>query len=86
MLLLSAEKDEHTPIGHAHIVLRGVPDPTLVEHRVIPNAGHYSFLSPFPAARVSPASPPSQDPPDFDRAAFHEKLNAEVHAFLRKYI
>ncbi|KUG07772.1 alpha/beta hydrolase family protein [Solirubrum puertoriconensis] len=84
MLMYSGEKDEHTPIGHAYIVLRGVPEPSRIEHQVVPNAGHYSFLSPFPAARVSPAFPPSQDPPGFNRARFHEQLNAEVLAFFRR--
>ena len=84
ILLLSAEKDEHTPAWHGETVLNGVSNPGAVTHRVVPNAGHFSFLSPFPTARVSPAFPPSQDPPGFDRAAFHEELNAEVLAFLRQ--
>jgi predicted dienelactone hydrolase len=78
ILLLEAEKDEHTTPEHGQVVLNGVADSSLVEHRVIANAGHFSFLSPFPAARISPAFPPSQDPPGFDRAAFHQKLNADV--------
>ncbi|OUJ76164.1 alpha/beta hydrolase family protein [Hymenobacter crusticola] len=81
-LLLTGEVDVHTPIEHAHVILNGVPDPAKVQHRVVENAGHFSFLSPFPEARVSPAFPPSQDPPGFDRASFHDELNAEVLAFL----
>lgn len=84
ILLLSGEKDEITPAWHAEVVKRGVPDETRVEHRIVPDAGHYSFLSPFPAARVSPSFPPSQDPPGFDRVRFHEGLCMEVSAFLRK--
>lgn len=81
ILLLTAEHDEHTPPWHAEIVTNAVAD---VEHRVVPGAGHYSFLSPFPARMTSPAFPPSQDPEGFDRAAFHAHLNDEVLAFLRR--
>lgn len=86
ILLLSGERDEMTPAWHAEIIKRGVPDQTQVEHRVVPNAGHYSFLSPFPAARVNPAFPPSQDPPGFNRPRFHEELGVEVSAFLRRVL
>lgn len=84
VLLLEAEKDEHTAHFHAQIVLDGLPDRSQLTHRVVPNAGHFSFLSPFPAARVSPAFPPSQDPPGFDRARFHAEMNAEILAFLTR--
>jgi len=86
ILLLVGDKDDHTPPPHAEIVLHGVPDLGKVQHRVVANAGHFSFLSPFPKARVSPAFPPSQDPPGFDRELFHEELNAEVLAFLRREV
>ena len=82
ILLLEAEKDEHTTHEHAQIVLNGVPDQHKIEHRVIENAGHFSFLSPFPEAMTGPAFQPSQDPPGFDRVRFHEELNAEIVAFL----
>ncbi|TGD79751.1 alpha/beta hydrolase family protein [Hymenobacter wooponensis] len=86
MLLLVGEQDEHTPPAHAQLVLRGVPDAEQVTWRVIHNAGHFSFLSPFPPARVSPAFPPSQDPPGFDRGRFHEELYPEVLAFLSRFL
>jgi predicted dienelactone hydrolase len=86
VLMLSAEKDTHTPAWHAEVVERGVADGTPVEHRVVPNAGHFSFLTPFPPERTTPAFPPSQDPPGFDRAAFHATLHADVEAFLRRVL
>jgi len=70
ILMLTAEKDEYTPAFHSGIVTNGVPNPRLVEHRSVPNAGHFSFLSPFPPAMSNPAFPPSQDPPGFDRSQF----------------
>jgi predicted dienelactone hydrolase len=84
ILLFTAEKDEQTPLFHGQIVKNGVPDRALVDHRMISNAGHFSFLSQFPQEMVSPAFPPSQDPPGFDRGQFHEEMNSEIMAFLRR--
>lgn len=80
ILLLTAERDPHTPPGHSEIIRRAL-EPRLT-HRVIANAGHYSFLSPFPAQMINAAFAPSQDPPGFDRERFHEELNAMVLEFL----
>ncbi|HEX8429052.1 alpha/beta hydrolase family protein [Hymenobacter sp.] len=85
ILLIEAEKDEHTTPEHGQLVVHGVADKSCVQHRIVENAGHFSFLSAFPAARVSPAFPPSQDPPGFDRTSFHTALNAEVAAFLASH-
>lgn len=85
-LMLTAEKDPHTPHWHGEIVKRGVADPSLVRHRTIPNAGHFSFLTPFPEDRRDPSFPPSQDPPGFDRERFQEEMQAEVLEFLRRAV
>ena len=82
ILLLMGEKDEWTPDFHAQIVLNGVADRRFITHRIIENAGHYSFLSLFPPELVSPTFPPSHDPPGFNRAQFQEELPAEIHRFL----
>ena len=84
MLMLSGERDEHAPPWHAELVRGGVPDVSRIEYHVVPNAGHYSFLAPFPEHMVSAAFAPSQDPPGFDRARFHEELHAMVGAFLER--
>jgi hypothetical protein len=81
--MLTGEHDQATPGWHAQQVTRGLPSTTRVEHRVIANAGHFAFLTPFPPERVAPDFAPSQDPPGFDRAAFHERMYADVAAFLR---
>lgn len=86
ILMMTAEKDEHTHAGHAEVIARGLPDGAQLEHRVVPNAGHFAFLSPFPEAMTSPAFPPSQDPPGFDRTRFHEEMHAEITAFLRRVL
>ena len=86
ILLLTGDKDEWTPDFHAQIVLNGVADRQRVQHHIVENAGHYSFLSPFPAARTGPAFPPSQDPPGFDRAHFQGELQAEILKFLEQHL
>jgi predicted dienelactone hydrolase len=84
ILMVTGEKDESTTAWHAETVLRGLPETTSIEHVSVPGAGHYSFLAPFPEAMTNPSFPPSQDPPGFDRAAFHEELKVLVEGFLRR--
>ena len=86
ILLMMGAQDEWTPDFHAQIVLNGVADRQKVQHRIIENAGHYSFFSPFPPERTGPAFPPSQDPPGFDRAQFQEELQAEILTFLAQQL
>jgi predicted dienelactone hydrolase len=82
ILLLVAEHDRITPGWQGKLVLDRVPNRSQVTYRVIENAGHFSFLSPFPPAMRNPNFPPSTDPEGFDREKFHEKLDAELLAFL----
>ena len=86
ILMLTAQHDPHTPEGHAVIVQRGLPPDTPLTHRVVPNAGHFSFLGVFPPAMTHAGFAPSQDPPGFDRAAFHAELHVEVEAFLGRVL
>lgn len=83
MLVYQAGHDAFTPPEHTARVLDQVPDRIKITYHLVENAGHFSFLSPFPEAMCGPDFPPSQDPDGFDRAAFHQRLKAEVIAFLR---
>jgi len=83
ILMRTGEKDLHAPTGYDEVLLRGIRDRSRVDYRIVPNAGHFSFLSPFPPPMTGPLFPPSQDPPGFDRAAYLPELCGEVHAFLR---
>jgi len=83
ILMLTGEKDWNTPAWHGELVRNGVPADTPLDHCVIPNAGHFSFQSPFPAAMSSPSFPPSQDPDGFDRKSFQVEMNARILAFLQ---
>ncbi|BCS31007.1 dienelactone hydrolase [Luteitalea sp. TBR-22] len=49
--------------SHGDIVNARLPATTPITSRVVPGAGHFSFLTPFPAHMTNPAFPPSQDPP-----------------------
>ncbi len=82
MLVYDAEHDLFTPPEHVARVLDQVPDAGAITHHHIENAGHFSFLSPFPATMVSPDFPPSQDPDGFERAAFQQRLAGDVIVFL----
>lgn len=83
VLMYSGERDALAPPMFTDIVRRDVRE---LDHRVVPNAGHFSFASPFPPAMTSPSFPPSQDPPGFDRAAYQPLLHAEITAFLRRVL
>ncbi|MCZ8522910.1 MULTISPECIES: alpha/beta hydrolase family protein [Paenibacillus] len=82
ILMLDAEKDPYTPSFHAQIILGGVADPKKIQYRTVKNAGHFSFLSPFPESMKTPDFLPSQDPPGFDREHFHSTLQEDILHFL----
>jgi dienelactone hydrolase len=85
ILMLASYHDELSPYFYmCQIVLDGVPDPAQVQYRLFENAGHYSFLSPWPDAMKSPAFPPSQDPPGFDRRSFLDGMYVEIADFLKQ--
>lgn len=82
ILMLTAEHDLITPSWNAEIVLNHVPDKAQVNYRMVENAGHFSFLSPFPIAMRNPNFLPSTDPEGFDREQFHKLLPTEILEFL----
>lgn len=54
--------------------------PAKPDFRVVPNAVHFSFLTPCPPQSRNDAC---IDAPGFDRAAFHQEFNTRVLAFFR---
>lgn len=85
ILMYTGARDELAPADfHGAIVLLGVRNPARVRHRVVENAGHFSFQSPFPPEMVRPDFAPSQDPPGIDRAALQGVLADEIIAFLKE--
>jgi predicted dienelactone hydrolase len=71
ILALTAEHDPLTPDSEARAALGSVADPTRVTIRMVPNAGHFSFLSPFPPGMHDAQFAPAMDPSGFDREEFH---------------
>jgi predicted dienelactone hydrolase len=82
ILLLTAEHDPVTPRWQAELLLDRVPDRSQVTWREIENAGHFSFLSPFPLWMRNLGFLPSTDPEGFDRERFHQRLPGEILEFL----
>lgn len=82
ILMFIAEHDPITPSWNAAIVLNYVPDKSQITFHKVENAGHFSFLSPFPSAMKNPGFLPSTDPDGFDRIQFHKHLPTEILVFL----
>ena len=86
ILMIASYHDRMAPYFFmCQLVLDGVPDPGKVDYRLVEQAGHYSFLSPWPDALKSPAIPPSQDPPGFDRRSFLDQLYRDIASFLQSH-
>lgn len=83
-LIITGEKDPDTPSEEIRQDLSTLPSTVSSELVVIRGAGHYSFLSPFPASMRAPGFPPSQDPEGFDRDKFHTELPGIIESFLAK--
>jgi len=83
ILLLIGERDLITPRYLTEVLIKnGVQDRSMIEVVMIENAGHFSFLSPFPSEMRSPTFLPSMDPDGFDREAFHKVLPKIILEFL----
>ena len=82
ILILTGEHDDITPQWHADLVINGVQQPACVSWHEVKNAGHFSFLSPFPQAMQRPGLAPALDPAGFDRVTFHQVMPLQIAAFL----
>ncbi len=54
------------------------------EYIVVKNAGHYSFISPFPESLKDRVGEVAMDPKGFNRIDFHKKMNGEIAEFFFK--
>jgi predicted dienelactone hydrolase len=82
ILMFTAEHDPITPKWNGEIVLNYIPDKSKVTFKEIENAGHFSFLSPFPTTMKNAHFLPSTDPIGFDREKFHNQLPTDILDFL----
>jgi predicted dienelactone hydrolase len=86
LLVLAGEKDDVTPADDIRQTLQPVVAAAPCEFVVVKDAGHYSFITPFPEAMRAPGFPPSQDPAGFDREQFHRELPAIIETFFAKVL
>ncbi len=54
------------------------------EYIIVKNAGHYSFISPFPESLKDRVGEIAMDPKGFNRIKFHKKMNGEIEEFFFK--
>lgn len=80
--LWRGEQDDKVPYASNGARLREALG-TAVEFHSVPGAGHFSFLTPCGLLK-----PPGvcDDPGEFDRAAFHDAMNAKVLAFFAQHL
>ena len=80
VLLLGAEFDDVLPRKyHAEYLANNIKSAI---YEVIPGAGHYSFITPFPKQLLGRVGDADKDPPGFDREGFMEKLEDRILTFL----
>lgn len=84
ILIYSGDKDEITPLFHADIIKGNISNRNLITHKIIKNAGHFSFLSSFPAHMKLPNFPPANDPEGFNRENFHKQMYEEILHYLQQ--
>lgn len=84
VFMRSGGQDTLTPAFHTQIVRQGLLPGRLVDDVVVPRAGHFSFLSPFPPAMVRPDFAPAHDPEGFDRARYAPILHGDVRGFFER--
>jgi predicted dienelactone hydrolase len=80
--LYAAEKDELVPPRyHADAFRKALGRPP--QYTLVPNAGHFAFVAPFPESVRTLAGAAAIDPLGFDRVGFHRKMNAEIVGFFK---
>lgn len=78
-LLLRAENDsELVEPYQSEVIARNFKNKKMLSYQTIENAGHFSFITPFPDAIKSDVGMAAQDPEGFDRQAFHKELGVQI--------
>jgi predicted dienelactone hydrolase len=82
VFLLSAEKDtELTEPYHAALIAKRLPSAAVLTKCTIKNAGHYSFITPFPETIKDKLGAKAEDLDGFDRSEFHQMLSMDIVRF-----
>ncbi|MDP8169789.1 hypothetical protein QJU96_00585 [Pasteurella skyensis] len=75
--LLRAEKDQElTEPYQSTVIAQNYKNKELLIDCTVPNAGHYSFITPFPDSIKGELGIIAQDPKGFDRKMFHKVLSS----------
>jgi predicted dienelactone hydrolase len=82
ILLWGAADDRHQPSPWYEDHVRGAL-PLQPTYHIEAGAGHYAFLPPCGARLLKSAPQICVDAPGFNRADFHERLNAELIRFFQ---
>ena len=86
VFLMRAEKDkELVEPYHSELIAKKIRK-QLLSYQIIPNAGHFSFITPFPEVLKSKLGDVADDPEGFDRVAFHKQLGNSIATYLGKVL
>ncbi len=84
-LLLVSEKDEELSEKYnSQVIKSGLQNTGLLTYKVIPNAGHYSFLSVYPDFLKAELGVIAQDPDGFNRAEFQKNIGNQIATYLNQ--
>ncbi len=82
-LLLRAGKDDQlTEPFQSEVIAKNYRNKEMLTYRTIENAGHYSFITPFPKFMKGELGAIAQDPRGFDRKKFHQNIGQEIGDYL----
>lgn len=84
--IYNAEKDDYIPYNQVESFLEVAKTNPLIDFKLVKDAGHFSFLSPFPATIKDKVGLAARDPEGFDRENFHNRLQTEIHTFLNNKV
>ncbi len=81
MLKAGKDKELKEPY-HTDIIAKNYKHKDLLNYCEVANAGHFSFISPFPKSIEKEVGIVAIDPKGFDRVKFHKKLSLDIVKFL----
>lgn len=83
VLLLRAGNDKVlTEPYHSEVIAENLKNSGLLTYHTEPNAGHYSFITPFPESMKKNLGAVAQDPEGFNRREFDKKVCRDIIQFL----
>ncbi|NOT94233.1 alpha/beta hydrolase family protein [Ferruginibacter sp.] len=86
VLIYNAEKDDYIPDKQVKSFLEIAKTNPLIDFKIVKDAGHFSFLSPFPVIIKDKVGLAARDPEGFNRENFHNLLQTEIYNFLNNRV